>query len=54
MPDGRATYAARPMAYIKNYDIWKCPSANNSSINGAGWFPGGARFTVGLGQKGNS
>ncbi|HZT42870.1 MAG TPA: prepilin-type N-terminal cleavage/methylation domain-containing protein [Chthonomonadaceae bacterium] len=38
LPTGQATFAARLMPYIKNYDIWKCPSANNGSVNaGSGW-----------------
>jgi prepilin-type N-terminal cleavage/methylation domain-containing protein/prepilin-type processing-associated H-X9-DG protein len=38
MPTGEATFAARLMPYLKNYDIWRCPSANNSSRNtGEGW-----------------
>ena len=51
LPDGRATFAARLMPYINNYEIWKCPSANNGSTNGPGWYPSAARFTVGAGQK---
>ncbi len=35
--DGAATFAARLMPYIKSYDVWVCPSANNSGVNkGAG------------------
>ena len=38
LPTGEATFAARLMPYIKSYDVWKCPSANNSAINeGDGW-----------------
>lgn len=39
LPTGEATFAARLMPYIKSYDIWKCPSANNSAVNvGQGWY----------------
>ncbi len=39
-PDGSATFAARLMPYIKSYQVWVCPSAQNSSINpGAGQYP---------------
>ena len=38
LPTGEATFAARLMPYIKNYDVWRCPSANNSGVNqGQGW-----------------
>ena len=37
LPSGQATFAARLMPYIKNYDIWKCPSANNGSTNWLSW-----------------
>jgi prepilin-type N-terminal cleavage/methylation domain-containing protein/prepilin-type processing-associated H-X9-DG protein len=49
---GEATFAARLMPYIKNFDIWACPSANNSGVNqGQGWSASPDRFTVGPGQK---
>ena len=34
LPTGEATFAARLMPYIKSYDIWKCPSASNGTVNG--------------------
>jgi len=48
---GEATFAARLMPLIKNYDVWACPSANNSSTNGSSWSSSPDRFTVGAGQK---
>ncbi len=39
-PDGSASFAARLEPYIKNYQVWVCPSANNSSVNpGDGQYP---------------
>lgn len=40
--DGSASFAARLMPYIKSYQVWQCPSANNSSINPVG--PGGQTY----------
>lgn len=38
LPTGQATFAARLMPYIKNYQVWVCPSATNSAVNtGQGW-----------------
>jgi prepilin-type N-terminal cleavage/methylation domain-containing protein/prepilin-type processing-associated H-X9-DG protein len=33
MPDGRLTWGARLIPYIKNYGVFKCPSANNAGRN---------------------
>jgi prepilin-type N-terminal cleavage/methylation domain-containing protein/prepilin-type processing-associated H-X9-DG protein len=52
LPTGEATFAARLMPLIKNYDLWVCPSAHNSGVNqGQGWSASPDRFTVGPGQK---
>ena len=48
---GEATFAARLMPNIKSYDVWVCPSANNSSTNGAGWSASPDKFIVTDGQK---
>lgn len=45
-PNGEATFAARLMPYIKNYQVWVCPSANNSTTNGTNWFTPNAKFSV--------
>jgi len=39
LPTGQATFAARLMPYIKSYEVWTCPSANNSGSNGSSWSP---------------
>src|SRR5690242_16164129 len=47
LPTGEATFAARLTPYIKNYAVWACPSANNSSVNsGEGWFSSDPKFSV--------
>lgn len=45
--DGSGTYAARVYPYIKNFQVFTCPSANNSSINGnngALWAPSTSQY----------
>jgi len=52
LPDGHATFAARLMPYLKSYDVWVCPSADNGPVNtGSGWVGQASKFTVGAGQK---
>ncbi len=47
-PDGSGTYAARIYPYIKNFQIFTCPSANNSATNPSPttglWFPSTSQF----------
>jgi prepilin-type N-terminal cleavage/methylation domain-containing protein/prepilin-type processing-associated H-X9-DG protein len=47
LPDGRMTFAARLMPYIKSYAVWACPSANNSSLNqGQDWAASAAKINA--------
>lgn len=47
LPTGEATFAARLMPYIKNYQIWACPSSTNAAINqGQGWSGSSPKFDV--------
>ena len=55
-PAGEMTFAAKVMPYVKNYAIWACPSASNSSTNEGGsangWFPSNsANQVTNPGQK---
>lgn len=48
-PDGSGTWAARIYPYVKNYQVYVCPSANNSSVNGpnpALWAPSTSQFVT--------
>jgi len=45
--DGSGTWAARIYPYIKNFGVYTCPSANNSSVNGPNpnlWSPSTSQF----------
>jgi prepilin-type N-terminal cleavage/methylation domain-containing protein/prepilin-type processing-associated H-X9-DG protein len=45
-PDGSGTYAAHIYPYLKNLNVFTCPSANNSALNGPSnlWAPSTSQF----------